>query len=244
MHTLGIDLASQASNTAACLVEWQRSSARITDLRITATDDDLIQLAATAASIGIDAPFGWPDPFVRFLANWHDDARATPQPWSNKHRDELRYRMTDIKLSAHGGRRPLSVSSDLIALPAMRCAGLLGRLGVADRSGSGRVMEVYPAAALRAWELPDTGYKGPKKRAALADLVRRLLDAMPYLEVTPQQRAMLERSDDAFDALVSALVARAAKLGHATRPAPEEQDRAEREGWIAVPTAPVVALLG
>ena len=50
------------------------------------------------------------------------------------------------------GAEPLSVSSDRIAICAMRCAELLVELagdGQLERTGGGLVAEVYPAAALR-----------------------------------------------------------------------------------------------
>ena len=55
------------------------------------------------------------------------------------------------------------MSTDLVGVAAMRCASLLDSLAVrgmpVDRSGSGLVMEVYPAAALREWQLSRKAYK-------------------------------------------------------------------------------------
>jgi len=46
----------------------------------------------------------------------------------------------------------------------MRAAGLLSVLAQQDQSvdcaGDGRVVEVYPAAALKCWHLPHNKYKG------------------------------------------------------------------------------------
>nr|WP_276611049.1 DUF429 domain-containing protein [Kineococcus siccus] len=49
-------------------------------------------------------------------------------------------------------------------------------------------------------------------------------------------------SDDAFDAVVAALTARAAAVGAATRPAQGQRAAAAREGWIALPTGPLADL--
>ena len=84
-------------------------------------------------------------------------------------RESLRHRTTDLFVrSLDLGSTPLSVSSDLIGVVAMRGAWLQsawaqrwGRLE--PRDGSGRLVETYPAAALRAWGfLPRRGvrYKG------------------------------------------------------------------------------------
>ena len=42
--------------------------------------------------------------------------------------------------------------------PMLRCSGLLAKLNVADKV-NGKAVEVYPAAALRGWDLPHRGYK-------------------------------------------------------------------------------------
>ena len=49
-------------------------------------------------------------------------------------------------------------------------------------------------------------------------------------------------SHDALDAVIAALTARAAALSLTLRPDPELQLAASREGWIALPTAPLTAL--
>jgi hypothetical protein len=50
-------------------------------------------------------------------------------------------------------------------------------------------------------------------------------------------------SDDAFDALICALIARAAALGLTTPPSPGTQtERASVEGWIHLPTSDIPGL--
>lgn len=49
-------------------------------------------------------------------------------------------------------------------------------------------------------------------------------------------------SHDALDAVIAALTVRAAALRLALRPDPELQPQANREGWIALPTAPLAEL--
>jgi hypothetical protein len=69
-------------------------------------------------------------------------------------------RRTDVFVHEQLGLTPLSVSADRIAHVALRCAVLLTKLpaarGPMDRSGSGPVAEVYPAASLRGWGLITT----------------------------------------------------------------------------------------
>ncbi|MBI4914915.1 MAG: DUF429 domain-containing protein [Acidobacteria bacterium] len=229
MRTLGIDLASAAKRTALCVLEWRREGATVSDLRVEVTDDAILQAHDQANATGIDCPFGWPERFRKMLA----DGPAV-ESWSHDVRDSLRFRLTDKLVRDAIGRWPLSVSSDLIAVPAMRCQFLLLRLGVTDRSGEGRVFEVYPAASLARWGFTSRGYKRRGGRPALEGLVSAFRERLPWLDLGPWQ-GLLSESDDAFDALVAALTAHAARRGLTVKPAPYQQPIAAREGWIALP---------
>jgi hypothetical protein len=128
------------------------------------------------------------------------------------------------------------VSSDLIAVPSFRCVALLERMGVGDRSGDGRVYETYPASALEVWGLPSRGYKGSKGWDTRAALWHELEERAPWLRFAEDNhKQLLLEKDDALDALVAALIARAAKLGLTVAPTGEEMERAQTEGWIHVP---------
>jgi Protein of unknown function (DUF429) len=142
--------------------------------------------------------------------------------------------------------RPLSVSTDRIGVTTFRCALLLDRLGherrvKVDRSGrTGRVAEVYPAAALNAWGLPFKGYKGRAGREVRGELV----EAVGRLGrgFGNDARTMCADSDHALDALVSALVARAVAVGATRQPDRRRSGAAKREGWIHVPIDDIEAL--
>jgi hypothetical protein len=123
----------------------------------------------------------------------------------------------------------------------MRAAVLQSRLGVTDRSGAGTVAEVYPAAALRVWGLAHRSYKGAANAAARGLLVDALRAAGPWLDLGPYE-ALCRRGDHAFDAVVCALVARAAATGRGTEPPAAQRDLAAREGWIVVPTCGLTEL--
>ena len=70
----------------------------------------------------------------------------------------LTMRRTDVFVHEQLRLTPLSVSADRIAHVAFRCAVLLAKLDAADapvdRSGSGPVAEVYPAALAADPDLP------------------------------------------------------------------------------------------
>ena len=235
MVTLGVDLASQPKRTATCLIRWDRGSARVEALSLGATDADLHELFGRADKIGIDAPFGWPAPFTRAV-----HAYSSETVWPSVDVPHLRFRRTDEVVRERLGRWPLSVSSDLIAVPAIRAVRLLAEATATgeevDRSGAGRFVEVYPAAALHVWGFPSRGYKRTKGAAVRARLVSDLSErTADWLTLSEENRTRCTASDDMLDALVAALVARAAAIGRCEPIPTGDHELAQEEGWIALP---------
>jgi predicted nuclease with RNAse H fold len=237
MRTVGVDLAAEPVNTAIAVVEWEPSAARVVTVELPGDDDAVLRHADEADKIGIDCPLGWPDSFVEFLVD-HQDLRehatdATSAAW----RRSLAYRHTDEHVRGVLGVVPLSVSTDRIGLTAMRAAQLQVALAhqghSVDRAGSGLIVEVYPAAGLKHWNFAHQRYKGSTGRRALDLLVTQLRRDAPWLDLGDHETAC-RNSDHVFDAVVSALLARAAALGR-TIP-PDDHAVAGREGWIAHPT--------
>jgi predicted nuclease with RNAse H fold len=231
VRTLGVDLASKAESTAICLIEWGRAAATVEDVMLGVDDDEILRAHGSADATGIDSPFGWPDPFRSLLAG-----QDPPLAWTTGVRDELRFRRTDHRVRQEIGRWPLSVSSDLIAVPAMRCHLLLRRMGVESRGGEGCVFEVYPAGSLAMWGFTSRGYKRSGGTSGLGKLLGDVRARLPWLSIgRPADEALLRGSHDAFDAFVASLTARAAFLGLTLTPSPEQTEIARREGWIALP---------
>src|ERR1044072_275539 len=113
----------------------------------------------------------------------------------------------------------------------MRCPLLLDRIGRVDRTGAGKVLEVYPAAALYRWQLPFRGYKqGKKNEPARDQLISKLMELAPWLTMTSADREACVRSDHILDALISSLVVRAAKTDRTCTVPEEPRTAAEREG--------------
>jgi predicted nuclease with RNAse H fold len=234
VRTVGVDLAAQAKHTAVAVVEWEPGRARVADIEVPADDDAVLRHSALADKVGIDCPLGWPEPFVEFVRAHRAKALVSVPEWRR-----LAYRRTDEHVHASTGLHPLSVSTDRIGLTAMRAArleALLVRDGHdVDRSGSGLIAEVYPAAGLKLWRLPHNRYKGRAQHEALATLVDALLGAAPWLDLGVHERTC-RRSDHALDAVVAALLARAAARGLAAGPAAVDRAIASTEGWIALPS--------
>jgi predicted nuclease with RNAse H fold len=268
MRTLGIDLASEETRTAACVIEWSSGKARIAALEVPVDDDLAVTLIEDADWTGIDAPFGWPDAAVAAVAAHHRGQRW-PKPTPEDL--DLRFRATDLAVRNETGIWPLSASSDRIAVPAWRCARILARitgsderggthnasaadappLPAIDRLGRDQIVEVYPAAALHRWGLPHKGYKSSgnaeqkqKAKAKRTPLLAKLIDACgSWLQLDATTRERCEDNDDAFDALVASLVTRASALGKSDKPDAEQKQRAAREGWIHLPTSDSLAML-
>jgi hypothetical protein len=241
-RTLGIDLSADDRKTAACLVTWSGGGAKVSMPEWRLTNADLRARAGQADWIGIDAPFSWPVAFREELARHADEGG-----WNADYRaPRYQFRATDLFVQGCA-RRPLSVSTDRIGVTAMRCARLLQEIGEdrdgrLDLTGRDRVVEVYPAAALAAWGaaaagLDPEGYKtGPRAGAKRAALVSALGSAAAWLHLPEPARAACVGSDHPLDALLAALVTRAAQLGLTRAPETDVQRRlAPIEGWIHVP---------
>jgi predicted nuclease with RNAse H fold len=237
--TIGIDLSAQPARTACCVLVWEPSSARIVRLGAGYDNPAIEELVSIyrPAKVAIDAPFGWPVAFTRAISEFTtfgrwpdtDDQRA------------LLFRATDLFVRETTGSDPLSVSTNLIAICAMRCARLLILLTAdapLDRTGSGLVAEVYPAAALRQWGLDARGYKGAKedrreKRGALVEAI--VQGTASWLKLEPSTLELLRASDHLLDALIAAIVGRAVSIELAL-PIPEDRlSAAKAEGWIHLP---------
>lgn len=246
MITTGVDLATEPAKTGMATIRWHADGALLTGLRLGVDDDAIVDAAATSAKLGLDCPLGWPDGFVEMLTSHHTGHLEPHASDDADWRRGLANRATDVAVAQKTGLRPLSVAADRIGLTAMRAANLLGRLEASgspvDRAGTGVVVEVYPAASLHVWGLDSRGYKGSSRVAVLSALVDGLTTAAPWLQLGEHEDLCRQR-DDAFDAVVAALTARASALGLTTCPPDEAATaRARREGWIDAPTAPLERL--
>lgn len=239
METLGIDLAAQPEKTGIARLQWTAGKARVTELHVGASDEMLIQAMATANKTGIDCPLGWPQEFVTFVLKHQDDHVVVEPGVAADWRRRLSYRATDLHVKRTVPRiQGLSVSSDRIGVTTMRCAALLSQLATlgapVDRTGTGAVAEVYPAASLVRWGFSHKGYKGNKAKSRRSELVDELLFAAPWLDLGSHE-GHCRASDDALDAVLASLTARAAALGLTEPITDEDQEAATVEGWIALP---------
>ena len=246
-----MDLSAEARGTGIATIDWPDGGGRPQLLGVQVGADDKAVLAAIrgADRAAIDCPLSWPDPFVDLLVAHRAGRAPAPVGQSGlEWRRTLSRRATDLHVAETvPGAVPLAVASDRIAAVAMRCAGLQAALAdeglPVDRTGAGLLVEVYPAAALRVWGLTSRSYKGSSNRSALGLLVDDLQAAVPELDWQGNELAC-RTSDDALDAVVCALLARAAHLGLTAGPPDHLTGRAATEGWIHLPTHNCLSSLG
>ena len=245
MITVGVDCAAEAAGTAVATIDWHGGLAEVVELVVGADDGIILDAVGVATQVGLDCPVGWPVAFVEFVAAHAAHQAEPPESSGREWRRNLTLRRTDIWVHAHTGLTPLSVSADRIGHAALRWAAISARLSLGGtdvrRDGAGLVAEVYPAAALMVWGLTHRRYKRTVHVDARAVLVEDLARAAPWLRLGRFADTCLA-SDDAFDAVICALVARAVVIGGTTLPGRDDLDEALQEGWIHVPFVGLEAL--
>lgn len=248
MCTLGLDLSTTRRYTAFVSVEWGQQEATVAEPVVAPSDEDLVGAVVGAEWVGISAPFGWPGGMVSALHSY-----LTVGDWPSIEKSAFRYRRTDAfvreRLLEEIDRNlsPLSVASDGIALRAWRLARLreevAERSGVRfDRSGADGVVEVFPGATLLLWGLERGVYRRAaavedegESRQIREEFVSSVEAAAPWLRWVGDARSVCMESEDVADALVCAVVARAAALGLTWGVAEDSVDVANREGWVHLP---------
>ncbi|MGO1284522.1 DUF429 domain-containing protein [Brachybacterium tyrofermentans] len=235
---VGIDLASDPKLTGIACLRDEGGKVVVEDVQVGADDDTIVSAVMTSRKTGVDVPFGWPRTFVELLEAHRTATLAPPPSTDPDWKRQVLYRATDLEVRRRVGKNPLSVASDKIAYPAIRWAGIAARLreqGVpVSPDGHGVACEVYPGAALIAWQLEGHKYKGKKGAASRAGLVKQLSARLPWLDWAGHRGACVD-DDNALDAVIAAVVARDVDRGLATPPPAELADLAAEEGWIWLP---------
>jgi predicted nuclease with RNAse H fold len=241
MLLIGLDAASDRRGFGYAIGSFECEAIAIdrSGVLVSRSDDGMAQISdalrrTRAGLIAIDAPLGWPSNLADSLVAH----RAGERVMSAKH--DMFRRATDRRLreAVHGGHQPLEVGADRIARATHEALTVLAELR--DRSGlelpmvwdpafSGvGVIEVYPAATLRAHGMPSRGYKLREQREAREQIASACGDLMPALS------ARCGRSADEFDACLCLLAAADFLQGRCAPPPAELRAVACREGWIWV----------
>lgn len=239
--TVGVDLSARDPKTWMATIDWTDGHA-YARLERGVRDIQIIEAAKTAAMVGIDCPFGWPTAFVKYVRDHAEDGVEPQGQEGEVWRSALANRATDKWIKAKTDLKPLSVSADRIGHVAFRCAHLLSAMKLEgieiDRTGrSGTVVEVYPAASLKCWGLVHKSYKRRANQKMLSELANKFFSdgKASWLEMSESDRELCRTNDDAFDAVIASLTARAQMLGLVEELPADRVATAAVEGWIALP---------
>jgi predicted RNase H-like nuclease len=186
------------------------------------------------ALIALDAPLGWPAALGAALHTHRAGDPLTPDATA------LFTRLTDRRLHARTGKRPLEVGADRIARTARAALELLQHareasgqpipLAWAPSAASGaRAIEVYPAGTLAAAGAPSSQYKDPgsASRTPIIAALRARINL-------PSNFDAMAAPGDLLDALICLWAGLDFLEGLALGPSAGEQSVAEHEGWIWV----------
>jgi hypothetical protein len=244
MLIAGLDLAAEPKGSALAVIDWGSKKARLVSLELGVDDALAVRTALQVEKFAIDCALGWPVDFVAFLNNHQNlGSKKVPFEGDSTLRRSLAHRETDRMVREITGKWPLSVSTDRLGMTAIRCAGLISKMEThfqVDRSGFGRVVEVYPGATLRGWFAVTSGYRNSE--SIRETLLEELCLRAPWLDLNTFKQLMIE-SCDSFDAVLAALAGRAAQLGASTAPSESQLPIAAVEGWIHLPTIELESLL-
>ena len=105
MLTLGLDLAAQPQNTAACEIRWHQTHAEVVACHDPLNDEQIVKLIGRADKVGIDVPLGWPTEFVRAVYRHHSPNKK----WPKVDMRRFRLRDTDRFVNKTTGIWPLRV---------------------------------------------------------------------------------------------------------------------------------------
>jgi predicted nuclease with RNAse H fold len=244
----GVDLAAEPKGTAVATIDWSAERAELVSLQLGVDDQQIMDECATSVKVGIDCALGWPVDFIDFL-NHHSNLVALDSApafdGGSDLRRNLAHRETDRHVREVTGRWPLSVSTDRLGMTAIRCAGLLSKWQAAgtpiDRTGLGKIVEIYPGASLGLWGFDRAGYR--TSAGIRARLIVELQTQAPWLSLGAHEQLMID-SCDAFDAVIAALAARSAQLSRYEAPSEGQLERAKVEGWVALPQGKLADLIG
>ncbi len=236
---IGVDCATQAKNVGLARGRFVGGRLTVAEVFRSTSHAQLVETILAwlraPALLAFDAPLGWPaalgDALAQHRAGAPLELAGELDPFT---------RLTDRLTWKRNGQRPLDVGADRIARTAHAALTMAARV----RAGSGleiplawapgdakvAMIEVYPAATLRARGLDPRGYKGPDpdKRARRAELLASVRAELK-LELAD---AILLDSDHALDAALCLLAAADFLRGDALAPTPEQRELARREGWI------------
>lgn len=233
MQIIGVDCAAQYKNVGvAVAVDGDVQSVFVKEK---APIDRIVEWVnpSNPILVTIDAPLGWPAPMKSELIDHRPGDPIDTEP------NALFRRRTDLFVHEALGITPLDVGADRIARTAHSALQIISELRsqlghslpllwhIPSGNASG-VIEVYPAATLKAHGLPSRRYKSRNgSRKTRAEIVGGLTERLS-LSIDTE---VLLSNDDALDAVVCILAGLDFLEESVYAPA-ESRNVVEQEGWI------------
>lgn len=247
MVLIGLDAASDPENFGYAIGRWTRGTVHIESTGVLGLSPCLdegavpqpdvseilgVMRRSERGLVAVDAPLGWPMAMGSALATHQAGDFIAEARKENFFR-----RRTDRLLRERGMGNPLEVGADRIARATHQALNVLHKLGSSMRPvplawsvdfPEWAVIEVYPAATLKARGAPFSKYKRPSMRG-----VRLQIAHHPDIaSVLPQLSDRVDAIEHVFDACLCLLAAADFLLGEVAYPAPDDLDAARKEGWI------------
>ncbi|MEG3638033.1 DUF429 domain-containing protein [Magnetococcus sp. PR-3] len=240
---LGVDCATQWARMSVAVGHWNNT--RLT-LQQTLTASDLnddnwqklvdqLSHLQTPLILAMDAPLGWPFPFMNQL--FHHQAGEPLQGSAN----DLLRRMTDKVVRQHLGKTPLDVAADRIARTAHEALRMIGLI----RSSHPEVamlwhpaetpkiglLETYPAAVIRQRGYASQGYKKEDAHAKQTRL-QMVKAVAEEIDMPAHLHTVMSQTDHDLDALLCLLATKDFLQGKALPPPKDHLAQIKKEGWI------------
>lgn len=235
MKLFGFDAASQHSKFGYATGDLESGVITIRSAGLISESGALATIARELIDchqglIAIDAPLGWPRSFGPALS------QHVAGGLINVEKPTFFKRVTDQRIAERLKQHPLEVAADKIARASHSALEVLDdlrkrtRLGldlVWDQTFVGvGVIEVYPAATLRAHGLRCSRYKSVEDADHRREIARHLVRRVKNLH------EFVDRQADVFDAALCLVAAHDFLQGVCAGPSAAERDIARVEGWI------------
>jgi predicted RNase H-like nuclease len=237
---IGVDCATDPKKRGIAVGRTSLDSCWVTKIETGLSDAKIAAFVedekryCTQLLLALDAPLGWPAPMGNALS-----AHKAGDPFLPT-ADILFRRETDRFIREKFKKQSLDVGADRIARTAYAALTLLKYLSETsgypvqlawDAEFTGiAAIEVYPAATLRSYGLPDSGYKTKSDHKVRQEIIGGLNGVEEFF--LDKSIALPLQSADALDAVICCLAGLDFLRGSVHQPADEELAR--KEGWIWV----------
>lgn len=234
-NIIGIDCSTDPRKVGVAFYDGHRNEVtRVGEQNVSIPDVIASWIDPSARTLlALDAPLGWPADFSELATHEAGGFVAGK-------RSEMFNRVTDRFVASRVGKPALRVGADRIAMTAHWALELLQKirektnlalpLAWDPEFASAAVIEVYPAATLRARGIPCVSYK--EASAPHLEIRYKIVNSLESDLSFEKVRETMLSSSDVLDAVICCLAGRDFLQGAALEPIASAPVR--KEGWIWV----------